>query len=232
MLLLGQVALRQYRRNRRPPIGRPTVLYLDCGTHKEAAEARQVIRWLGDRCDLHVLAVEASPAHFEDAKMALADLPNVRLLHVALVGPDHEEDSVKLHRAGGDGRADSLFASRGEDYDIVPAKRLSRVLADEGWDIRGVPTLLRMNVEGAEQFVVEDLVNAGLHEQIDGYYGLWDDLSKIDPDADEAFRRLLREVGISKITFNDRDLPVKSRRFAIRSDMIGSVRAGLVRTGG
>jgi FkbM family methyltransferase len=230
LLLLGQVVLRRRRTVSRPLVGRPTVLYIDCGTHKEASELRQVVRWLGNRCDLHILAFEASPAHFKDAEQSLGDLPNVRLLHIALVGPNHQGDTVKLHRSGGDGRADSLFASRGTEYDVVPAKRLSQVLLDEGWDIRCVPTLLRMNVEGAERFIVEDLVETGLHRDVDGYYGLWDDLSKIDPDADDEFRRLLHVQGISKVTFNDRDLPIALRRSAIHADLMQSIGVGMART--
>jgi len=116
-----------------------------------------------------------------------------------------------------------------------------------------MPVILRMNIEGAEQFVIQDLIDAGLHRSIDGYYGMWDDLSKVDPSAAKTFRRLLRDNGISTITFNDRDLETSARRglslsprqlaarfrqlsftlrqHAIRSDLDAALRAGLDRAG-
>jgi hypothetical protein len=86
-----------------------------------------------------------------------------------------------------------------------------------------------MNIEGAEHFVIDDLLDARLHTSIDGYYGMWDDLSKIDPNDDSRFRQLLRDYRISKLTFNDRDLPFWLRRYAIRTDIETSIRAGLGR---
>ena len=40
-------------------------------------------------------------------------------------------------------------AERGEQFEVVPARRLSTVLAEEGWDLTRTPTILRMNIEGA-----------------------------------------------------------------------------------
>ena len=37
--------------------------------------------------------------------------------------------------------------------------------------------------------------------EIDGYFGMWDDVYKIDPPRDVQFRRLLREQHIKSIPF-------------------------------
>ena len=250
VLLAGRVLLRRWRRtvgsHRKVPLTslRPRGLYIDCGGHKRGEQIRWMRRWFGDRYELHVLGFEASAEHVRDASAALADLDLVRLHHAALVGPDHVGDEVRLYKDGGDGKGDSLFAARGEEYEMAPARRLSQVLAAEGYVLGEIPVILRMNIEGAEQGVIEDLLDAGLHTSVDGYYGMWDDLSKIDPDADRRFRRLLRDHRISTITFNDRDLvtfddqgltfrlrdlPFVLRRYAIRTDVETSVRAGLAR---
>lgn len=209
-------------------------------------------RWFGERYELNVLAFEAGGEHVRDARAELGDRPGLALHHIALVGPDHEGDVARLYKTYGGGKADSLLRDGGEDYEDVPARRLTTVLADAGWDLRRTPAILRMNIEGAEQFVIADLLEAGLTGSVDGYYGLWDDLSKIDAEADRRFQRLLSEHGIETLAFNDRDLvaaegrprlsprelPATLRRLAfalrrrvIREDIDSAFRAGLARTG-
>ncbi len=186
-------------------------------------------RWFGARYELHVFAFEASRASFLSAEAALADISNLRLHHLALVGPDHSGDSVRLYKGGGDGRGSSLLVGRGDDYEVVAAQRLSEVLASE-W-LRDAAVVLRMNIEGAEPLVIDDLVQSGAYTHIDGYYGMWDDLSKMDPSADDQFRHMLRSYRISPVTFNERDLAFRLRRRAIRVDIETAIRSGLRRRG-
>jgi FkbM family methyltransferase len=251
-MLVARVLWRRLRRETRAATRsageeRPRVLYIDCGVHKHGEQIRWMHRWFGDRFELHILGFEASAEHIRDARAALGDLDFdlVQLHHAALVGPDHVGEEVRLYKEGNSGKGDSLFAARGQEYEVVPARRLSDVLAAGGHELAGIPAILRMNIEGAERGVIEDLIAAGLDGCIDGYYGMWDDLSKIDPTADREFRRLLGEHRISTITFNDRDLVsvrghrlsvrlrgafLRLRRRAIRADIETSVRAGLART--
>ena len=230
------------------------VLYIDCGVHKEAEQVMWMERWFGRRYELHVLAFEASADHARDAAAKLAGVERLRLHQVALVGPDHEGATVRLYKGKGAGKADSLLREGGEEFEDVPARRLSSILAEEGWDLARTPTILRMNIEGAEQFVIADLIAAGLTDEIDGYYGMWDDLSKIDPEADAEFRRVLTRHGISTLSFNDRDLGTfdgrrlkfspralpatlrelsfRLRRRAISGDIDSAFQDGLARTRG
>jgi len=221
LILAARVIMRRTRHPRRVP-PRP-VLYLDCGLHKTGLQVRCVHDWFAGGRNLQIVGFEASSAHFRDAVSALADLPEVELHQVALVGPQYEGDTVALYRSGSNGAADSLFPQRGTEYDLVPAGRLSQILG--GYALDELTVILRMNIEGAEQFVIDDLVEAGI--RIDGYYGMWDDLSKIDPQADDRFRARLRATGIANVTFNDRDLRHRLRRWAIRFDMETSMRAGV-----
>jgi hypothetical protein len=260
VLLTGRVLLRRMRTTVTshgvpPSYPRPPVLYIDCGVHKHGEQIRWMHRWFGDRYELHVLGFEASGEYFRDASAALADLARVRLHHVALVGPDHVGGEVRLHKAGGGGRGeDSLLAALGDEYEVVSARRLSDVLAEEGYALGEMPVILRMSIVGAERLVIEDLLDAGVHTYVDGYYGVWGALSNIDPDADRRFRQLLRRAGITKVTFNDRDLVTlderpssvglrrlvlglrrsayKLRAYAIRTDLETSLRVGLARVNG
>jgi len=202
-------------------------LYVDCGTHREGLQVRLVADWFSDKLAMRTIAYEASPDYYESAAQNLANVPNVDLRQEALVGPDYSDSTVRLFEFGGDGKADSLFSERSAlkghtGFSDVPAVRLSAALEATEPD---EPVLLRMNIEGAELYVIEDLVAAGMADRIGGYYGMWDDLSKIDPARDADFRQLLRRADIHPIAFNDRDLSHPLRVWAVRYDMTTSLAA-------
>lgn len=211
----------------RPPSLPEHALYVDCGVHREGRELKFMYRCFGGRTAM--IGFEASDEHYVAAGRALASMPALDLRHAALVGPDHSGQTVRLYKAGGSGTSDSLFAERGETFESVQAVRLSDVLR-EFYDAHGdVPTLIRMNIEGAELFVVEDLIDSGLRSKVSGFYGMWDDLSKIDRSKDTEFRHLLRRNGIHSVTFNDRDLGHPLREWAIRYDLTTSLLADRAR---
>jgi FkbM family methyltransferase len=204
---------------------RHRVLYVDCGTHRDGRELLAVHSWLASKYELRVLAFEASPDHYRAALENLRGVPELDLRQAALVGPDGTYPTARLYRSGGEGRGDSLFSRRGEAFDEVTAVRLSDVLAQE--DVLGMAVILRMNIEGSEKAVVDDLVEARLLGAIDGFYGMWDDLEKIDPAAGAEFHRQLTALRVRPFTFNERDLRVGLRRWAIRTHMVASIRQGL-----
>jgi hypothetical protein len=82
-----------------------------------------------------------------------------------------------------------------------------------------------MNIEGAEELVIADLAVAGLLQRISGFYGMWDDLSKIDEHRSRRFRERLGELNIEPITFNGRDLRHRIRLAAIHYDIETTIRA-------
>jgi hypothetical protein len=233
VLLLARVVLRRVRRfglramvQLTPPTDR-RVLYIDCGVHKHGEQVRCMANWFASRCDLQLLGFEASEEHHRDARRNLADLERLDLRQVALVGPDATDDHVRLYKGDGVGKADSLF-SAGPRYELVPADRLSHVLQrDYATWLVDAPVLLRMNIEGSEYDVIDDLVRTGISARIDGYFGMWDDVSKLDPAKDREFRRMLKCAGITTATFNDRDLAHPIRRFATRLAVDCALRTGL-----
>jgi hypothetical protein len=209
-----------------PPTARP-VLYVDCGVHKHGEQLRAMHEWFADRCELHMLAFEASEEHWRDARDELADLSRLDLRRLALVGPDVAGDHVRLFKGAHDGKADSLFTPS-DRYEDVPAARLSTILTRECAALCAhAPVLVRMNIEGSEYDVIDDLVRSGQCRHVDGWFGMWDDVAKLDPAKERRFRRLLTEAHITAVTFNDRDLAHPRRRAAIRLALDAAVRRGL-----
>lgn len=239
ILLLASVLIRRLRvLGGRAFLRAPShqrVLYIDCGTHVHGREVKRTARWLS-RADLRILAFEANPAHHAEAAKNLRDVDGLDLRNVALVGPEYNAPDVRLFLDHEDGRGDSLLGGRDSGTSVlVPAVHLSDILRSESWPLDKTVVLLRMNIEGAERFVIEDLVGTHMDESIDGFYGMWDDLSKVDPVADKEFRRLLRSRRIRKVTFNDRDgdprlrFVARIRCAAIRLDLDTSVMHGALR---
>lgn len=202
-----------------------TINWFDLGTHEDARELRFVERALLSALPnpRHFYAFEANPATFRAVQSKLEGLPNLRCFNVALVKDPPKAGKVRLFTTGR-GLGDSVYRKgRGEPVD-VPARRLSEVIRDERIDLEGSINLLRMNIEGSEFDVIEDLVERDLVRHFQGFFGMWDDVAKIDPVRDERFRALLRETGIRPFPFNGRDL-----RFALRrGTLIRSVRRSIM----
>jgi FkbM family methyltransferase len=225
LLLLLRVVLRRIGSGVAvAPPGRQAraVLHIDCGPHKEGLEIVWMRRWFGDRYRLSTIALEAGREQFEQLVDNLTGIDDLDLRRAAVVGPEHNGTTATFHQGPAGGRGASLFADRGGTVEEVPAVRLSEILDL----VSPAPdaVILRMNIEGAESFVIQDLVQAGAEGRIDGYYGMWDDLSKLDPQRDRAFRKLCKQHGIRNVTFNERDLAHPVRRLAIRTDIETSVR--------
>ena len=67
----------------------------------------------------------------------------------------------------------------------------------------------------------------GIAKDIDGYFGMWDDFSKIDKQHDDKFRKFLKKNHISPFTFNGRDFCFNFRIRVIKYDIITSIQSGL-----
>jgi len=190
------------------------VVYIDVGLHKSGRQLRLVANRLGP--NLRAYGFEANPHHLRDFGSSSLPDPRVEVINAALVGPHHSGDTVKLYLDGRSGVGDSLLPAQGKKVIEVPAMRLSRFMNERGIEPSQSAVILRMNIEGAEPEVIDDLIKAGLDQYVDGYFGMWNDVGKKDgPKAEAAFLHVLRQRGISHFTFNDRD-----RRFGRVRELI------------
>ena len=197
-----------------------SILYLDLGTHKEGAELFFVVdEILPPVChNVEAYGFEASQASFEHVAKKCADRGDVELMHKALVHVLPGTGTIKLFKGMRSGLGDSLYRQT-DQYEEVDAMRLSDFLIERFLVKANTIVLLRMNIEGAEYEVLQDLVAHQLAHAIDGYFGMWDDLYKIDSERDAEFRAFLARHQIRPFTFNGRDLRHPLRRKCIAYHM-------------
>lgn len=194
------------------------VVHLDLGTHQAARELscmagqwlpRAAARW-------RVFGFEANPESLQAARQRVGEDSRVQFVHAAVCGQIPEGGYLRLYRHG-DGHGDSLLRA-GSDAIEVPALRLSEWLAAQDFAPDAI-LLLRMNIEGAEEAVLRDLHAGGWLGRVAGFFGMWDDLSKIDAARDRNFRAWLRHLGVRPFTFNERDFVSPWRVRAIGYDV-------------
>jgi hypothetical protein len=146
--------------------------------------------------------------------------------HKALCHEVPSQGKLRLYKDSAGGLGDSLYR-QGAMYEEVEAQRFSDWLREQNIGMENKVCLLRMNIEGAEYDVVKDLVESGLATHISGFYGMWDDVSKIDKHRDAEFRSFLSRHQIWPLTFNGRDMQWPLRLRCIEYDINTSVQAGL-----
>ena len=200
------------------------VLYLDIGTHKEGAELALMTDVILPRVcfTYEAYGFEASQESFRQVRVKFSKKRHVILLHKALC---NTQGKIRLYHNARSGLGDSLYRE-GDSFEDVDAVRLSGWLRERNISLEDTICLLRMNIEGAEFDVLQDLVESGLATNVDGYYGMWDDVSKINVERDAEFREFLTRNGISSMTFNGRDMRWRFRMKCIEYDMNTSVMVG------
>jgi FkbM family methyltransferase len=234
LLLAGRAAARRLAAGggRAPKAaGDVTIYYFDLGTHREAAELDHMLHRVLPRLSrrYHAFGFEASRELLDQARARLAGNGHVTFVHAAVCRVPPATGTIRLYNGPRDGLGNSLYRPEFGEYEEVPALRFSDWLKEQDLDLEHSVSLLRMNIEGAEPDVVADLLDSGLARYVDGFFGMWDDLSKIDPPADVEFRALLARHGIRPFTFNGRDLRVPLRMRSVEYDVRTCVRRGLRR---
>jgi len=206
------------------------VLYFDIGTHKGGAElALMTDAILPRMCgNFEAFGFEASQESFRLVHEKFIGKRHVSIFHKAVCNAAPPQGKIRLYHDGRGGIGNSLYRPS-DSFEDVEAVRLSDWLCERNLVLEDRICLLRMNIEGAEYDVLQDLVESGLAAHIDGYYGLWDDISKIDILRDAEFRAYISRNGIRSCTFNGRDMRWRVRMKCIEYDMNTSALAGVRR---
>jgi FkbM family methyltransferase len=197
--------------------------YFDLGTHKPARE----LNWVFDEVlsklpnPFRLFAFEANPKTFNIAKNNCSHIDNLKFHNLALVSKVPESGLVRLYTSS-EGGADSIYRKK-ESYIEVEAKKLSDVIRDEAIRLDECINIIRMNIEGSEFDVIEDLIESDLIKYFDGFYGMWDDVFKLDKEKFRKFNEMLKEVNVHPFPFNGRDMQREKRKALINKSLMNSI---------
>lgn len=183
--------------------------YFDIGLHSSASELRLVSEWLSG-FEVKLIGIEANPRHYLAAKDALL-CSSANLINVALVGPDHVGKRVTMYvDQAGSGVGDTLLKERAIQRKMqsidVNAIRLSTLFDELGVNPVEDVIIIRMNIEGSEVYVLEDLADVGAIACIDAFMGSWDDAHKISKLLGEKQDKIMERYSVRPMQFNSRDI--------------------------
>ncbi|MCF6297594.1 MAG: hypothetical protein L3J08_06375 [Flavobacteriaceae bacterium] len=233
LLLLLRSLKRDFKRNKKYGnlfnIKDVPINYFDIGTHKKGSEIEFIIKNLFDiyNFNYHVYAFEASPTMAYEAKEALKSFKEVRVTNLALCEDVPESGVIKLYKSAG-GLGNSFYKNDSNEYEESPADSLSNFIRNNKINLSSSINILRMNIEGAELGVLKDLYKNDLLKYFNGYYGMWDDLEKIDNHEQKYAKAFLKKINIDPFTFNGRDLKFNVRKKVILRDIKSAIRVGVV----
>lgn len=199
--------------------------YFDLGTHKWAVELNWVVnKVLSQLPNPHkIFAFEANPKIFNHANDHCRQIENLKFHNLALVSEVPESGHVKLYISDLVG-GDSIYREEeSESYLEVKAKKLSDVIRDENVKLNEGINIIRMNIEGSEYDVIQDLIESDLIKYFDGFYGMWDDVFKIDEEKYKVFQKMLKKLNIYPFPFNGRDMHHKKRKELIYKSLMNSI---------
>ena len=204
--------------------------YFDLGTHKRAAELNWVVKKVLSQLPnpYRIFGFEANPDSFNVAINNCNQIDNLKLYNLALVNKIPKSGLIKLFTSGG-GLADSIYRTAKKSYTEVEAKKLSDVIKNENIKLNESINIIRMNIEGCEFDVIEDLIHNDLIKYFDGFYGMWDDISKlvsagkIDIKRYAEFQKVLQEANVHPFPFNGRDMQHKERKTLINKSLRNSI---------
>ena len=197
-----------------------TINYFDLGTHERANELNWVFKDILIKLPnpFNIYAFEANPSTYEIALTNTAEILSLKFFNLALVNKMPQTGYARLYKFG-NGLGDSLYRPEYAEYVEVPARRFSELLKEEDIHLEDSINILRMNIEGCEMDVIQDLINNDLVKYFDGFYGMWDDLSKIDYAKDREFRKMLKKASIYPFPLNGRDMKFKIRKNVIQKSL-------------
>lgn len=200
------------------------VVYIDIGTHTAANELSLMLNKVLPRYSKKYQAYgfEANIKSYNTVVEKFIGVDNVKLINKAVCNDIPENGVIRLYFHG-DGHGDSIYRA-GDNFCDVKAVKISCWIKENKIDIKNNIVIIRMNIEGAEFDVLQDLKEHEMLNYIDGYYGMWDDLSKIDEYKDAKMISFLNRNGISPLTFNERDFVSKYRLKAIEFDLATTIK--------
>lgn len=194
------------------------VTYYDCGLHKEAPEIDmflEICQELG--LDYQVYGIEACSEYIPQIQEKYAQDPNIEILHRAVSGTN---EMLRLYKTTAfDGEGNSIFDTKNNVnpnwYEDVQGLVMSTFIERTA---EGDLIVLKFNIEGAEYYMMNDLLISEVYKKIDIFCGSTPDIHKVreievyQPDYEQR----LIDAGIVVSLFHNHPNPGKVQEMKTR----------------
>lgn len=155
--------------------------YFDLGLHRNANELCFMLNHICPLYEDHEFNLYGFEAHSEYTtalQEKFKEKKNVQIVNIAL---SDTEGEIPLYLDNGDGVGNSIFRTKANvtsKFKTVPCTRLSVWIKKNNIEVQNAVNLLKINIEGAELRVFEDLFDAGLNQQFKIFLGHVGDVRK------------------------------------------------------
>lgn len=127
--------------------------------------------------EYRVFGFEANPILCRELFTKYQDNKNVSIIHAAIA---EKFGICKLYYSPPDGIGSSIFETKNniekDNFFHVLSVNLSSIL---NLDVLGDINIIRFNIEGAELYLMQDLIRTGKHKHIDLFFGSTPDIEKV-----------------------------------------------------
>lgn len=188
------------------------IRYFDFGLHKGTE-----LKWMQELLpkitnSYEIFGFEACKKYYDlvrGEKLFPIDKVRTKLYHLAISSKNEDIKLYHHNNSVGHSIYDSKKGVNKESYEIVTGMKFSSWLVREGINLNenGIVNIIRVNIEGAEYDLFNDLIENNLHTKIHLFCGDGKDTAKIEDlvksgQAREHHKKLLR-LGIKIHRFVD-----------------------------
>jgi FkbM family methyltransferase len=189
---------------------KPIVCYFDLGIWDGCQSDWMVGRVFPDLgiTNYRVYGFEANKENYEYVKNRFKDNTRFSIYHKAIanenkVGPLYHGYNDRGRRYCSDSIFKDKVNVRAQDFELVEYIRFSDWLNQNVLDLKASFNILKFNIEGAEGYLMRDLVDAGMINAFDIYCGASPDMPKIKSlrTAYAKYQKLLSKHNIEMCWF-------------------------------
>ena len=156
--------------------------------------------------DYSAYGFEASYPHYQNMNNFFSENHNVEIVHCAIA--EQHDVAVKLYHAENT-VGHSIFSTKNNvnvnSFEEVRGVVFSQWLNECSVELDGCFNILKTNIEGAEWYLFNDIVDAGLVDYFSLFLGTGHDVGKIEEidNLSEKYDRLLTDNNIEILRFTE-----------------------------
>lgn len=181
--------------------------YFDLGLYKDGLELNEFNKNILPQFNIpyHCYGIEAEKEYFDDCEKKFKNKEKISLYNLAI---NDKNEKIKLYKASNP-LGNSLFINKSNviknKFTLVNGITFSQFLLDNKIDITNSINICKINIEGAEIYLFEDLIKNDLLKYFHFFLGTGHDLRKIPDKVEdgtyEKYLNLLEKYKIDLSTY-------------------------------